>query len=133
MSLQETERAAAAVAVAPRVTLESIEAAIIERVDFRGVDPLEYSSGKVGTFRVGVQAIESLSVLSICILVLRNGYTVIGKSAPASVENFNADLGKQFAYEDAVRQCWPLFGFALRDQLTHVDQGEPMSATRESD
>jgi hypothetical protein len=42
---------------------------------------------------------------------------VIGKSAPASPENFNAELGKKFAYEDAVRQLWPLMGFALRDRL----------------
>jgi hypothetical protein len=37
--------------------------------------------------------------------------------ARASPENFNADLGRKFAYEDAVRQLWPLMGYALRDKL----------------
>lgn len=48
---------------------------------------------------------------------MQNGFTVIGKSAPASPENFNAELGRQFAYDDAVRQLWPLMGYALRDKL----------------
>lgn len=56
-------------------------------------------------------------VLTICLLVLRNGFTVIGKSAPASPENFNVELGQKFAYEDAPRQLWPLMGYALRDRL----------------
>jgi hypothetical protein len=50
-------------------------------------------------------------------LVLKNGFTVIGKSAPASAANFNAELGKKLAYEDAIRQVWPLMGFSLRDRL----------------
>jgi hypothetical protein len=56
-----------------------------------------------------------LELLSICILVMKNGFTVIGKSAPASPENFNAEFGKKLAYEDCIRQLWPLMGFALRD------------------
>jgi hypothetical protein len=107
MSLQESDAAAAAVAVAPRVKLEDIEAAIAERYHVLGDDA-------VG----GVPSMDHpLDVLSICILVMRNGFTVIGKSAPASPENFDADLGKKLAYEDAVRQLWPLMGFALRDRL----------------
>jgi hypothetical protein len=58
--------------------------------------------------------------LSICLLVMKNGFVVIGKSAPASPENFNRELGKKFAYEDAVRQLWPLMGFALRDRLSRT-------------
>jgi len=42
----------------------------------------------------------------------------VGKSAPASADNFNADLGRKLAYEDAIRQLWPLMGFALRERLS---------------
>ena len=49
---------------------------------------------------------------------MRNGFTVIGKSAPASPENFDAAKGKLFAYEDAIKQLWPLEGYALRERLT---------------
>jgi hypothetical protein len=58
-----------------------------------------------------------LKLLSVCMLVMRNGFTVIGTSAPASPENFNAELGRKLAYENAIRQLWPLMGFALRDKL----------------
>ena len=106
-SLQASDAAAAAVAVAPRVQLADIEAAIAERYDVTG-------GRAVGGIPI---TNHPLDILSICILVMRNGFTVIGKSAPASPENFNAELGKNFAYEDAVRQVWPLMGFALRDKL----------------
>lgn len=106
-SLQVTDAASAAVAVAPRVQLKDIEAAVAVRYDVNGLDA-------VGSVAYGG---EALALLSICILVMKNGFTVIGKSAPASAENFNADLGRKFAYEDAIRQLWPLMGFSLRDKL----------------
>ena len=28
-----------------------------------------------------------------------------------------AELGRELAYEDAVRQMWPLMGYALRERL----------------
>lgn len=117
-SLQASDQAAAAVAVAPRVALKDIEGAIAARFDFTAdrVAAHVTSAHYAPAFEVP-KAIEPLKLLSICILVMRNGFTVIGKSAPASPENFNADLGRQFAYDDAVRQLWPLMGFALRDKL----------------
>jgi hypothetical protein len=48
---------------------------------------------------------------------MKNGFTIVGKSAPASAENFDQQKGELFAYEDAVRQAWPHFGFALRDRI----------------
>ena len=51
---------------------------------------------------------------------MRNGFVVIGKSAPAAPKNFDAEKGRTFAYEDAVRQLWPLMGFALRDKLANA-------------
>lgn len=108
VSLQEGDAAAEAVAKAPRVRLADIEGAIAARYDFTADKAIGSDAPKV----------EPLRLLSICILVMRNGFTVIGKSAPASPENFDADLGRKFAYEDAVRQLWPLMGFALRERLS---------------
>jgi Phage protein (N4 Gp49/phage Sf6 gene 66) family len=109
--LQETDQASAAVAVAPRVSLADIEAAIVERYDTTGerlaLNPV------TATPTSGAP----LHTLSVCLLVLRNGWMVIGKSAPASAANFNAELGKKLAYEDCIRQLWPLMGYALREKL----------------
>jgi hypothetical protein len=60
---------------------------------------------------------ESLKCLTICVLTLRNGYTIIGKSACASPENYDAELGGKIAREDARKQIWALEGYLLRSKL----------------
>jgi hypothetical protein len=52
---------------------------------------------------------------------LLNGFTVVGESACASPENFDADLGKKIARDDAKRKIWALEGYALRNQLSRID------------
>lgn len=116
MSLQQSDAEAGAVAKAPRVSLSDIEGAVAYRFDLNAGAAV----GALDGHRVekdGTSSMDALNLLSICILVMKNGFTIIGKSAPASPENFNAELGKKFAYEDAMRQIWPLMGFALRDKL----------------
>ena len=105
-SLQITDNEAQAVAVAPRVTLASIEAKIAAEYTFTADKAI-----------VGCPIADPLKILTVHIVVMNNGFTVIGKSAPASPENFNADLGAKFAREDAIRQLWPLEGYALREKL----------------
>ena len=111
-SLEVTDKASAAVAVAPRVRLADIEAAIADRFDLNGAGILA-----MRPYPVSDAAKTSMPTFSVCILVMKNGFIVVGKSAPASPENYNAELGTRFAYEDAVRQLWPLMGFALRETL----------------
>jgi hypothetical protein len=113
MSIEHTDAESAAVAVAPRVSLASMEAKIQARFDFLAYDAIMGMDNPNNDQDVP----SSLEVLSICILVMENGFTVIGKAAPASAENFNAELGKKFAYEDAIRQLWPLEGYLLRSQM----------------
>ena len=60
---------------------------------------------------------DSFGVLTICLLAVRNGFTIVGKSAPADAANFDPLLGRKLAYEDAVRQLWPLMRYALREKL----------------
>jgi hypothetical protein len=55
--------------------------------------------------------------LTICVMTMKNGFAVIGKSAPADAGNFNLELGQKFAREDAIRQLWALEGYALREKL----------------
>lgn len=113
-SLKVTDAESAAVAVAPRVSLQSMEDKIALRADFIVGEALDAMNA---AFARDYPAHRSLEILSVCVITMENGFTVIGKSAPASPENFNAELGKKFAYEDAVRQLWPLEGYALREQL----------------
>ncbi len=64
---------------------------------------------------------ENLGLLTFCVLRLRNGFTVTGESACASPENFDADIGRRIARENAVEKIWPLLGFRLRDQLAGIN------------
>lgn len=56
--------------------------------------------------------------LTVCCLTLSNGFNVIGESACASPENFDAEIGRKIAFANAREKLWPLLGFRLRDQLS---------------
>jgi hypothetical protein len=60
---------------------------------------------------------EALNLLTFCVLVLKNGFTVTGESACASPENFNAELGRKIARQHAVNKIWQLEGYLLRERL----------------
>lgn len=62
-----------------------------------------------------------LALMTICVVTLKNGWVLLGKSACADPVNFDAAIGRSIAREDAVDQAWPLLGFVLREQL-HLDQ-----------
>lgn len=55
---------------------------------------------------------------TIAIVYMSNGYIVLGESAPADPANFNEELGKKFAYENAIRKVWPLEGYLLCQKLS---------------
>jgi hypothetical protein len=97
---------------APRVTPADIEVNIASEHFFTAAEGV---IGATGMSRGEVQG--PLNLLTFCVLVLRNGYTVHGVSACASPENFNAELGRRIARENAVREMWPLMGYALREKL----------------
>ena len=61
---------------------------------------------------------EALGLLTFCVLVLKNGFTVTGESACASPENFNAEIGRQIARQNAVQKIWPLMGYELRSRIS---------------
>ena len=65
----------------------------------------------------GAPTHESLRLLTFCVLVLKNGFTVTGESACASPENFDAELGRKIARQNAINKVWPLMGYELRTKL----------------
>lgn len=107
-SLDKSEALSARGATHPRVTLDDIKNSIGAEYFFTAAQAVN---------AVGAPAVPALDMLTICILVTSSGFVVIGKSAPASPENFDEEKGRTFAYEDAVRQLWPLMGFALKEKL----------------
>lgn len=109
----ETAICAAGANVAPRITPADIEANIVGEVYFTAAD------GCVGAGMTAEHYCcpKPLSLLTFCVLVLRNGFTVTGESARASFEKFNAEIGRKIARQNAVAKIWPLMGYELRSKL----------------
>ena len=97
---------------APRITPDDIEANISGEYYFTALDGVEESTGK-WTHPHDI----ALGLLTFCVLVLRNGFTVTGESACVSPENFDAEIGRKIARENAVAKVWPLMGYELRSKL----------------
>lgn len=99
---------------AARVTPADIEANIVSEFYFTAADGVRGQS-EMGTSPAG--RAWSLELLTFCVLVLRNGFTVTGESACASPENFDTEIGRRVARENAVQKIWPLMGYELRTKL----------------
>ena len=99
---------------APRVTPADIEANIVSAVYFTAFDGFH---GSDATEDESLATCDALRLLTFCVLVLRNGFTVTGESACASPENFDAEIGRKIARQNAVGKLWPLMGYALKQQL----------------
>jgi len=81
---------------APRITEKHIDS-VISGVDYHVFDE---------------------SCMTVCCLTLRNGFNVIGESACASPENFDADLGRKIAYKNAKQKIWMLEGYLLKEHIS---------------
>lgn len=57
------------------------------------------------------------TTLTICALTLKNGFTVVGHSAAVIADNFNEEIGRKIAFDDARDKIWPLEGYLLRQEL----------------
>lgn len=57
------------------------------------------------------------TTLTVCALTLRNGFVVTGESAAASPENFDEEIGRKIARDNARNKIWALEGYLLRERL----------------
>jgi len=83
---------------APRVTLQMIE----DQIDIEHYDQLDATT------------------VTVCCLHLKSGFTVVGTSACVSEANFDEEIGRKIARQNALDKCWELFGFHLSFVLSGV-------------
>jgi hypothetical protein len=122
MSIEDTEQASAASAAergGTRVSLQDIK----DQID---LESYTTADRLVADREVKLSQVEKLSVMTVCTLVMKNGWIVLGKSAPADPKSFNPELGQKLAYEDCIRQLWPVIGYHLRQTLYEVELDEAM-------
>ena len=96
---------------APKVRSTDVEACIAHEHYFTAYD------AAMATTENRLAVPPQLKLLTICVLTLANGFTVLGTSACASPENFDAAYGRKLARGKAVDQIWPLLGYELRTKL----------------
>lgn len=107
-------------AVAPRVTPVQIEESIKTEHYFTGYEAVlgeRFVRNKGESDSNEGLIPKTLGLMTFCLLTLQNGYTVVGTSASASFENFDPEIGKRLARQNAINQVWPLLGYELRTRL----------------
>ena len=102
---------------APRITPDDIAANISSEHYFTAADGIR------GANNLECERGDPLTLLTFCVIELRNGFTVTGESACASPENFDADIGRKIARQNAVQKIWPLMGYSLRSKLSAPSSG----------
>lgn len=98
----------------PKVTLADIEENIVSEYYFTAFDGALQASGGLLSY---TDAETPLCLLTFCVFVLRNGFTVTGEASCVSPENFDPELGRKIARQKAVEKTWPLMGYELRSRL----------------
>lgn len=102
---------------APRVTPSDIDASIRSEHYFTAGQAV--GEVRSSDMPLALDTCQALDLLTFCVLVLRNGFTLTGESACASPENFDAELGRKIARQNAVAKIWPLMGYALKERLSN--------------
>jgi hypothetical protein len=103
---------------APRITSADIEANIAKEVYFTAADGIAGAA-------IGFESVQQIvntehTLLTFCVLTLRNGFTVAGESACASPENFDSAIGRKIARGIALNKVWPLMGYELKSKLSQA-------------
>lgn len=104
-------------AIEQEIQAKGKTAARVTPADLQDNIAAEYSFTVDKAVGAGVPLMPGLELLTICVLVLKNGFTVTGESACASPENFDAEIGRKIARQNAEQKIWPLMGYALKQRL----------------
>jgi len=102
---------------APRITPQDVEDTIVHEMYVTGDELGRGWCSEIPREGPLPKTAETLRCLTICVLVLRNGFTVTGESACASPENFDAELGRKIARRNAADKIGALEGYQLRTRL----------------
>jgi hypothetical protein len=122
-----TEQELKAKATGRRVTLEDVHASIVSehyftagQGDAKAMEDAAFVNGALNGAQLRPVP-AALELMTFCVLVLKNGFTVTGQSACADPANYNEEIGQRIAKSDAIGKIWPLLGFALREDI-HREQ-----------
>lgn len=95
------------------------EQAIEQEIQSKGLTAPRITPDHIDAIIFGEQYhVFTDTCFTVCLLTLANGFHVCGESSCASPENFDAEIGKKIAYENARNKIWMLEGYLLKDKLS---------------
>ena len=95
------------------------EAAIEAEIQAKGLDAPRLTPAQIDAAIAGEDYhVFPGTTLTVCALVLRNGFVVTGESAAASPANFDEEIGRKIARQNARQKIWALEGYLLRERLS---------------
>jgi len=95
------------------------ETAIEAEINAKGLNAPRLTTAQIDDCIVSQQFhVFPGTTLTVCALTLKNGYQVVGESACASPQNFDAEIGRKIAFENARQKIWALEGYHLRSELS---------------
>lgn len=95
-----------------KVTEELIESRIVGKYFFNLGEAVNSTCTEVAP-----KDLARMSLVTKCVLVLENGYTIVGHSACVDPAIYNEQLGQQYAYKNAIDKIWALEGYVLANQM----------------
>ena len=102
------------------------EAAVEAEIQAKGLNTPRITPADIDATIVGeAYHVFPGTTVTVCCLTLRNGFTVIGESACASPANFDPEIGRKIARDNARGKIWQLEGYALRQRLHEVETSPP--------
>lgn len=94
------------------------EQAIENEIQAKGLNAARLTPQHIDNTIVGEQYhVFDGTTLTVCCLTLRNGFTVTGESAAASPKNFDVEIGRKIARQNAREKIWELEGYLLKQSL----------------
>lgn len=112
----EQEIVACGANVAPRITPADIEANIASEYYFTAEDGVTGAEHFKNLPHCVYES--SLGQITICVLVLKNGFKAIGvNEGPVDPANFNAEIGRKVARTKAVDDVYKVMGYELKTRL----------------
>jgi hypothetical protein len=99
---------------APKISLADIESEILSVAYTTGDNFLKHATI---VERNDKTVPPDAHTVTVCMITMKNGWMVVGMSAPASPENYDASQGRKLAYDKCIQQIWPLMGYQLKEQL----------------
>lgn len=101
--------------------VQSDEQALEAQIQAKGLNAPRLTPADIDAQIVGEQYhVFPDTTMTVCLLTLKNGFSVTGESAAASPENFDEQIGRDIARRNARDKIWSLEGYALRNKLAGV-------------